>query len=86
MELINSVGDIQRGDSQSIEKAAKAMSNELTAESKDRPSFNFFRIIWSSPGQVIDSIELLKKDRPDLDIEVLDPYSFFRLFKEYHEK
>ena len=80
MELINSACNFQ-----SVEQAAKNMSDALPGGSEDKPSFNFFRIIWTSPGQVIDAIDLLKENRPDLDIEVVNPYNFFDMFKEYHE-
>lgn len=31
--------------------------------------------------QVIETVKLLKKKRPELDIEVVDPYNFFRMYK-----
>lgn len=81
MELINSACNFH-----SIEQSANDMSGAIPMGSQDKPTFNFFRIVWTSPGQVIDSIELLRKNRPDLDIEVVDPYSFFGLFKQYYGK
>jgi hypothetical protein len=46
------------------------------------PSFHFFRIVWTSPSDIEKTIEALRRKRPELDIEVVDPYTFFRLFKE----
>jgi hypothetical protein len=81
MELINSIGDIK-----SSEQVSDAISGTIAAQKNDNPSFYFYRIIWSKPSQVIDGIKLLKKKRPDLDIEVIDPYNFFRMFKEYYSE
>ncbi len=70
----------------SIEQTANAMSDVISAKPEGKPTFHFFRIVWTNPGQVIDSIELLKKKRPEVNIEVPDPYNFFNLFKEYYGK
>ena len=35
---------------------------------------------------IVDAVTLLRRNRPDLNIEVLDPYTFFALFKEYQGK
>ncbi|MHB1179259.1 MAG: hypothetical protein ACYCZO_13110, partial [Daejeonella sp.] len=83
MKLINSVNKISVSD---IERAANAMSVSMPAKPEDQPAFHFFRVVWTDPGQVIDSIELLKKNRPELNIEVADPYNFFNMFKEYYEE
>jgi hypothetical protein len=80
MELINSACNFQ-----SVEKEAEALSGSIPSKASQRDPFYFFRIIWTSPSQVIQSIELLKKKRPELDIEVADPYNFFRMFKEYYK-
>jgi hypothetical protein len=80
MELINSACNFS-----SLEQTAKEMSDAIPEKPEDVPAFHFFRIVWTSPGQVIDSIDLLRKNRPDIDIEVADPYNFFRMFKAYHE-
>lgn len=84
MELINSVGQIP--SIEYIEYAAETMSNSILTKPEGKPAFYFFRIIWTDPGQVIETIELLKKKRPELNVEVTDPYNFFKMFKEYYEK
>lgn len=81
MELINSACNFS-----SIEQTADAMSGSIPAKQEGKPAFHLFRIVWTDPGQVIDSIELLKKKRPELDIEVADPYNFFKMFKQYYER
>ncbi|MBX3239782.1 MAG: hypothetical protein KIT80_21035 [Chitinophagaceae bacterium] len=67
----------------SVGEAAKAMSGAIPT-GEPTPAFHFFRIVWTSPSNVIAGIEELKRIRPDLDIEVTDPYNFFKLFKEYY--
>jgi hypothetical protein len=69
----------------SIEEAAQAMSDAIQT-SEATPAFHFFRIVWTSPSNVIAGIEALKRIRPELDIEVTDPYNFFKLFKEHYKK
>lgn len=66
------------------EKRADVMSSVIPAKKPGKPAFHLFRIVWVSPGNVIDAIELLKQKRPELDIEVVDPFNFFRMFKEYY--
>jgi len=81
MELINGACNFS-----SLEQESDAMSSAMPARSAGKPAFHFFRIVWTDPGQVIDTIEMLKKKRPELDIEIADPYNFFRMFKEYYAK
>lgn len=79
MELINSACNFH-----SVEEEANLISNSIPYESSKRqPPFYLFRIIWTSPSQVIKTMDLVKKERSDLDIVITDPYNFFRLFKEY---
>lgn len=71
------------GEFSGTEQVAKAMSGSIPAGSEARPAFHIFRTIWTSPGQVADSISLFKRMRPELEVEVVDPYSFFKLFKAF---
>lgn len=72
------------GTFETAEKMAKAMSADIGKPNVEKPTFHFFRIVWSSPSDVISSVEELKRIRPELNIEVTDPYNFFNLFKEYY--
>jgi hypothetical protein len=60
----------------SVKQTAKTMSGAISVTPKSKPAFHFFRIVWTSPSNVIASIDELKKIRPELNIEVLDPYNF----------
>ena len=79
MNLLNPVNQIVNS-----EVSADIMSNAIPLKYKCAPTFYCFRIVWSSPFQVIDAIDILKEKRPELNIEVVDPYNFFRMFKEYY--
>jgi hypothetical protein len=50
------------------------------------PAYYLFRIVWTSPDKVVAVLDKLKQIRPDLDIEVMDPYNFFRYFKSTCEE
>ncbi len=79
MTLINSTG----GRFNSADEKSNQMSASIPSKSIGKPPFYFFRIVWTSPSQVIETIKLLKKKRPELNVEVTDPYNFFRMYKEY---
>jgi hypothetical protein len=79
MELINSTCNFS-----SVDQESDAMSGSIPVKSDNKPAFFFFRIVWTNPGQVIETVERLKKKRPELDVELTDPYNFFRMFKEYY--
>jgi len=68
------------------EQTATEMSGSIPPKSKNSNPFYFFRIVWTDPGKVIASIEALKKKRTDLDIEVVDPYNFYKMIKDYYKK
>jgi len=65
-----------------VEQTADIMSRAMDARGTAAPSFHFFRIVWTSPSDIERTIEALQRKRPDLSIEIVDPYTFFRLFKE----
>ena len=79
MELINSACNFSSADQES-----DAMSGSIPKKTKGKTGFYIFRIVWTSPSSVIETIDLLKKKRPELDIELADPYNFFRMFRDYY--
>ena len=76
IELINNAGNFYN-----VEHTAQELSVAIPAPVNETPTYYFFRIIWTSPNQVISSIDRLKEIRPELDIEVIDAYNFFHFFK-----
>ncbi len=77
--LINVVGQIS-----DINAAASAMSRVIPPASMGGTPFYMFRIVWSWPSQVVDVIDALKNKRSDLDIEVVDPYNYFKMFRDVY--
>lgn len=75
-KLINSTCNFH-----SVEEEAALMSDEIKHVTSDSPRFYLFRIVWTKPSLVIQTLDLLKQKRPDLDIEILDGYNYFHLYK-----
>ena len=80
LDLI-SIGSATRPD-----ETAKWMENTIVTRGGKTPSFQIFRIIWAHPTYIVDTMTALRRSRPDLNIEVVDPYTFFALFKEHQDK
>lgn len=79
--LINSVGQITN-----TQQTAEVLYASIKHKPKDGAGFFFFRIVWVSPKQVIESMDTFRKTHPELEVEMVDPYTFFRLFKQYRSK
>ena len=80
MELLNHTCNFS-----SAEQTADAMSHVIKERGNLIPSFHFFRIVWVNPTQIGDTLAALRKKRPDLNFEVLDPHTFFALFKGFNK-
>ena len=63
------------------EELAAGISKVIPKSSGTTPRYYMFRVIWVGPGKIINAVNQLRTLRPDLDIEVLDPYNFFHYFK-----
>jgi hypothetical protein len=79
MELHNETGGVE-----SYQKNASTILDHIGKAPAGKPSFYLFRIVWTSPSDVLASIKSIKEQRQDLDFEVVDPYTFNRLFREYY--
>jgi len=66
------------------EAAAAGIHRVVGDRPSDEPAFHFFRVVWVGPKAIIDTVDTLKTQYPDLDFEVVDPYTFFALFREHH--
>ena len=69
------------GDGNQPEKLAAGISKAIPQTTSTTPRYYMFRVIWVGPGKIINAVNQLRTLRPDLDIEVLDPYNFFHYFK-----
>ncbi len=70
----------------SPQQTADAMFHAIEKRGNTKPGFYFFRIVWTPPSSVIESLDVLRKDHPEIMFEVVDPYTFFQLFKKVYEK
>lgn len=76
LELMN-----EACNSKTPEELATAFARRVTAYQPGSPLFCIFRCVWVNPSAVKGGLELLKKQHPNLPIEVVDPHTFFGLFK-----
>lgn len=77
-ELINETCNYAnpKQTSDAMEKAIRWRGNNV-------PGFYFFRIVWTPPSAILDSLEVFRQEHPGVPIEVVDPYNFFRLLKQH---
>lgn len=78
-ELINSACNFAAPDS-----AADILHSYLKDSPKDAPGFYFFRIVWVGPSDIQRTLDALRKRHPQVNFELVDPYTFFALFKEHY--
>lgn len=79
---------ISIGDNNTPPKATAENINfyALANAKPGEPFFRYLRIIWVSPSHVLESMEELKKLRPDLDFVLVDPYNYFKMYGEVLRK
>ncbi|HPO12890.1 MAG TPA: GxGYxYP family putative glycoside hydrolase [Candidatus Hydrogenedentes bacterium] len=75
-ELINNTCNYS-----SPKQTSDAIYGAIMERGNTKPGFYFFRIVWVSPSTVMDSLDVFRSEHPEIPIEVVDPYNFFRLFK-----
>lgn len=63
------------------ERTADIIAQAIAENSGGLSGFYMFRIVWTSPSQVIDMLERLRRKQPEKDFEVLDIHTFFALAK-----
>ena len=56
--------------------------NSVTENIGNKPVFSMFRMIWSSPKKMLEAYNKLKNENPDKKFEIVDPYTFFALYKQ----
>jgi hypothetical protein len=81
LELINDANEFP-----GPEKTANLIAKAITGRGNHLPGFYFFRIVWTSPTQILDMLAALRRQHPALNFEVLDVYTFFSLFKQRQEQ
>jgi hypothetical protein len=81
MELLNHTCNFT-----SPEQTADIIARVVKDRGNPTPGFYFFRIVWVNPKQISDTLDTLHRKRPDLNFELLDPHTFFALFKRHQEQ
>jgi len=61
---------------------ADVMARVIRSRGNKGPGFYFFRAVWVNPTTVTAAVATLHARNPDLGFEVVDPHTFFALFKE----
>lgn len=64
------------------EKTADIVAAAIAENAGGLKGFYFFRIVWTSPSQVMAMLDVLRRKHPELDFEVLDIHSFYALARE----
>jgi hypothetical protein len=81
MELLNNTCNFS-----STEQTADIIARVVKERGNHTPGFYFFRIVWVNPKQISDTLDTLHRKHPDLNFELLDPHTFFALFKKQQAK
>ncbi len=64
------------------ERTADIIATAIAENSGGLRGFYLFRIVWTSPTQILEMLAALRARHPQLDIEVLDLGTFYRLAGE----
>ena len=78
-ELINNTCNFS-----SPKQTADAMFGAIKDRGSAIPGFYFFRIVWTPPSKIIESLDVFRTEHPEIPVEVVDPYSFFALFARHY--
>jgi len=72
-------------DSDSAKTTAGSIGGLLKSVPAGAPGFYFMRAIWLPPSKIVGVMEALRRDHPDVDFEVVDPYTLFDLFTQHQQ-
>jgi len=81
VELINNTCNFS-----SPKQTSDAIYAAIMERGNTKPGFYFFRIVWVPPSAVLDSLDIFRREHPEMAIEVVDPYNFFALFKKHSQQ
>jgi len=69
--------------SMTVADSAKHLENHIREKSPG--GFVFFRCILLTPSHIWEAVEMVKRNAPDLNFEVIDPISCFDFMQRYYE-
>lgn len=79
--IYNGVPTIQLYDlGVNLDIAYNAIKGRATIPAE--PTFHYLRCVVTSPSQIVALVNRIKKEFPEYDFEVLDPYTFFYLYQK----
>ena len=65
---------------------AAVMANAIKGRGNPLPGFYLFRTVWVSPATITDALATLRRQHPNLNVEMVSPHTFFALFKASLER
>ena len=65
---------------------AAIMANAIKSRGNVVPGFYLFRTVWVNPTTITDALGTLRREHPDLNVEMVSPHTFFALFKQSLER
>ena len=77
LELINDTCNFA-----GAKQTAEIMARAIKDRGSKMPGFYFFRCVWVNPTDIAHTLAALRRKHPELNVEVLDPHTFFALFKK----
>lgn len=74
-------------DWEGLEKTCDTMNQLYFGKfTKERPHFVYYRITYRSPSEMFDLYERIRQTNPDLEIELVDPYTYFALLRQKYAR
>ena len=82
MPIINEI-DVLAAFTGHSGKTGLQLVKEAAVANPSEPGFYVLRSVISTPTQAVNFYNQLQHELPEYNFEVVDPYTFFRLFSEY---
>ena len=68
------------------EYSSSLKANAIDVTELGRPMFHVCRVILVTPTDLFNSFEALQNKYPDYQFEIVDPYTFFKLYGDYRDR
>jgi len=81
MPVLELESDVASGIFEGVETTADKLAAAFRKRKVGTPAFHLIRIVWIDPSNVADTVAALKSRHPEMNLEVLDPYTFLALYK-----
>jgi hypothetical protein len=63
-------------------KTAEIIAEAIAENAGGLTGYYFFRIVWTSPTQIVAMLEELRRQKPELKFEVIDVHTFYALVRQ----